>query len=95
MTGVWLLGGLFMMAGATFSSGGFVGPDGFRGALIVLVLSLLPPYVLIMATYDGSLGASLSYRSPQGSSWFWDTFTTSHRSGGCTKQPIKVRISRE
>jgi len=59
MAGVWLLGGLFMLVGASFSGGGFVGPDGVLGSAAVLLLSFLPPYVFIMATYDGSLGALL------------------------------------
>jgi hypothetical protein len=59
LAGVWLLGGLFMAIGASFSGGGFVGPDGARGAVFVLLLSLFPIFTFIMATYDGSLGALL------------------------------------
>lgn len=59
LLGIWLLGGLCMTVGASFSGGGFVGPDGVRGAFIVIGMSLLPIYTFIMATYDGSLGALL------------------------------------
>ena len=58
--GIWLLGGLAMMIGATFSGGGFAGPDGLRGALFVVATSLLPVYTFVMATYDGSVGALLA-----------------------------------
>jgi hypothetical protein len=57
--GIWLLGGLCMSIGATFSGGGFAGPDGLRGAVFVIAMSLLPVYTFAMATYDGSLGALL------------------------------------
>jgi len=59
LCGIWLLGGLCMSLSATFSGGGFAGPDGVRGALLVIAASLLPVYTFIMATYDGSLGALL------------------------------------
>jgi hypothetical protein len=59
LLGIWLLGGLFMTAGASFSGGGFVGPDGVRGAFTVIGMSLLPVYTFIMATCDGSLGGLL------------------------------------
>ena len=59
IAGVWLLGGFFMTIGASFSGGGFMGPDGARGAVLMMVLSLFPMYTFIMATYDGSLGALL------------------------------------
>jgi hypothetical protein len=57
LVGVWLLGGLSMTIAATFGGGGFVGPEGLRGAFVVIALSLVPIYTFIMATYDGSLGA--------------------------------------
>lgn len=59
LLGIWLLGGLCMTIGASFSGGGFAGPDGVRGAAIVLGMSLVPIHTFIMATYDGSLGALL------------------------------------
>lgn len=59
VVGIWMLGGICMAVGASFSGGGFVGPEGLRGALLVVLMSLLPIYTFIMATYDGSLGALL------------------------------------
>jgi hypothetical protein len=59
LLGIWLLGGLCMVVGASFSGGGFAGPDGIRGAVKIIGMSLLPTYTFIIATYDGSLGALL------------------------------------
>jgi hypothetical protein len=59
IAGVWLFGGLFMMAGASFSGGGFASPQGTRWALMTTLLSILPIYTFILATYDGALGALL------------------------------------
>lgn len=59
LAGVWLFGGLFMAAGASFSGGGFMGPDGARFAVMTILLSVVPLYTFIMATYDGALGALL------------------------------------
>jgi hypothetical protein len=59
LVGVWLLGGVFMMISATIAGGGFSGPDGFKGGLIAIAMSLIPIYTFIMATYDGSLFALL------------------------------------
>jgi hypothetical protein len=59
LLGIWLLGGLCMTVGASFSGGGFAGLNGVRGTAIVIGMSLLPIYTFIMATYDGSLGALL------------------------------------
>ena len=59
LAGVWLLGGLFMTVGASFSGGGFMSPGGARGAVLMMLLSFFPMYAFIMATYDGSLGALL------------------------------------
>jgi hypothetical protein len=57
ITGVWLFGGFFMMIGATFSGAGFkTGPG---DAMIGILLSILPMYTFIMATYDGTLAALL------------------------------------
>jgi hypothetical protein len=52
-------GGLFMTVSATFAGGGFAGPGGFRETALVILLSLLPPYTFIMATYDSTLFALL------------------------------------
>jgi len=57
ITGVWMFGGLFMTIGATFSGAGFKTAPG--GAMIAILLSLLPIYTYIMATYDGTLAALL------------------------------------
>jgi hypothetical protein len=57
MLGVWTLGGLFMAIGASFQGGGFVGPDGTRGAIEMILIAVLPMYTFVMATYDTSLGA--------------------------------------
>jgi len=57
VAGVWLLGGSFMVIGASFAGGGFVGPDGFVGGVRTVLVSILPIFTIIMATYDGSLGA--------------------------------------
>jgi hypothetical protein len=60
LLGVWLTGGIFMMISATAGGGGFVGPNGVAGTLLVLLLLLFPIYTCIMATYDGSLFALLA-----------------------------------
>jgi len=57
VAGVWLLGGFFMVIGASFSGGGLVGPDGFLGGVRTILISVLPIFTIDMATYDGSLGA--------------------------------------
>jgi len=54
LAGVWLLGGLFMMIGASFLGGGFVMSDGAYWIGLLALLSLLPMYTFVMATYDGS-----------------------------------------
>jgi hypothetical protein len=59
LAGVWLLGGFFMVIGASFSGGGFMMAGGVRAAGGVLLLSLFPMYTFIMATYDGALAALL------------------------------------
>ena len=53
LLGVWLTGGLFMTLSATVSGGGFVGPDGVRGGLLMAILGVLPPVTWMEATYDG------------------------------------------
>ena len=55
--GIWTLGGFFMAVGASFSGGGFVGPDGLRDGVIGIMMGFVPPLTYIMAGYDGSLGA--------------------------------------
>jgi hypothetical protein len=57
MLGIWTLGGLFMVIGASFEGGGFLGPDGFKGAVELILLAIVPMYTYVMATYDTSLGA--------------------------------------
>lgn len=52
-----MFGGLFMAIGATLSGAGFKTAPG--GAMIAILLSLLPMYTYIMATYDGTLAALL------------------------------------
>ena len=59
LVGLWTLGGLFMTVSASFSGGGFASPGGVRETFLVILLSFLPPYTFIMATYDGSLFALL------------------------------------
>ncbi len=59
VAGVWLLGGLFMTINATFSHGGFAGPDGPLGGIKLMLLSAVPIVTFMLATYDGSLGALL------------------------------------
>jgi hypothetical protein len=60
LLGVWLSGGLFMTLAATVSQGGFAGPDGVRGGLLMIALSVVPIVTYMMAAYDGSLGALLA-----------------------------------
>ena len=60
LVGVWLTGGLFMMITATASGGGFAGANGVRDSFFVLLLSVIPIYTFIAATYDGSLFALLA-----------------------------------
>lgn len=55
VSAVWILGGAFMLTGATFSGGGFAQP----GVVKTLLLSFIPVYTFVMATYDGSLFALL------------------------------------
>jgi hypothetical protein len=57
IAGVWIFGGLFMMVSATIGGGGFKAPAG--GVIIAILLSLLPIYTFVMATYDGALAALL------------------------------------
>ena len=59
LVGVWLFGGLFMMLGASFSGGGLMSPNGIRFVLLTALLSVIPPYTFILATYDGALYALL------------------------------------
>ena len=53
LLGVWLTGGLFMTLSATASGGGFAGPDGVRGGLLMTLLGALPPVTFMESTYDG------------------------------------------
>jgi hypothetical protein len=54
LAGVWLFGGLPMMIGASFAGGGIMVPNGIYLTGLLLLLSLLPMYAFVMATYDGS-----------------------------------------
>jgi hypothetical protein len=69
ITGVWIFGGLFMMTGASFSSGGFASPNGIKWAVMSTLLSVVPIYTFILATYDGSLFALLLVTSVAAVSW--------------------------
>lgn len=53
LVGVWLTGGLFMTLSATASGGGFAGPDGVRGGLLMALLGAFPPITFMESTYDG------------------------------------------
>jgi hypothetical protein len=55
LVGIWLFGGVAMTINATFSGGGFATPEGWKGVL----LGAVPPFNLMMASYDGSLFALL------------------------------------
>ena len=59
LLGVWLLGGVFMTVGASFSGGSFASANGHSGILETLLISLIPLVTFMMATYDGSLLALL------------------------------------
>ena len=59
LLGVWLTGGLFTTLAATASGGGFVG-TGILGALLIIMLSVIPIVTYILAAYDGSLFALLA-----------------------------------
>lgn len=69
IVGVWTFGGLFMMAGASFSGGGFTSPNGIKWAVMSTLLSIVPIYTFILATYDGSLFALLLVTAVAGVSW--------------------------
>ncbi|MGC1650378.1 MAG: hypothetical protein WA741_31530 [Candidatus Sulfotelmatobacter sp.] len=58
--GVWLTGGLFVTLSATASGSGFAGPQGVLGSLLMIVSSLVPGVVYILAAYDGSFAALLA-----------------------------------
>jgi hypothetical protein len=55
VVGVWLLGGFFIMVGASFSGGGFAARAGIPQTFAI---SLIPGIAFLMAIYDGS-GAAL------------------------------------
>jgi hypothetical protein len=57
LIGIWLFASSAMLLSTAFS-GGATGPTAENIALIAL--GLLPPYTLMMATYDGSLLALIS-----------------------------------
>jgi hypothetical protein len=56
--GVWLFGGFFMVAGS-FAAGGFASSDGWQGAVILTLASVVPIFTYMMSAYDGSLMALL------------------------------------
>lgn len=55
LVGIWLSGGLAMTVAATFTGGGFAVEEGRQG----LWLGAIPPFTLMMASYDGALFALL------------------------------------
>ena len=59
LVGLWFLGGIFMLASASFSGGGFTVSEGLGDTMYGVLLSFLPPYTFMMATYDGALFALL------------------------------------
>jgi hypothetical protein len=59
MLGVWVLGGVFMAAGWSFSGGGFANLHGARDVLVGIAFYSLPPAIFMMSTYDGSFFALL------------------------------------
>ena len=87
LAGVWLFGGLFMMVGQTFSGGGFLAPGGTRSVLMTLMLSLVPMYTFIMATYDGSLGALLLVSAAAFLVWIIQRSLQFSRRAGIDKTP--------
>jgi hypothetical protein len=56
---------------ASFSGGGFVGPDGFLGGVRIILISALPIFTITMATYDGSLGALFIVSFVALTIWVW------------------------
>jgi len=59
MLGIWALASTAMMIGASFfERGGFSASA--TDSIIVIALGLLPPYAVIMSTYDGSIFALFS-----------------------------------
>lgn len=55
LLGIWMLGPLFTMLGASFSGGGFAQPG--TSYLLLTGIVLFVPYTFMMSTYDGTLGA--------------------------------------
>ena len=58
LPGIWILGGICMAVGASFSGSGFA-DLGVRGAMLLIAISWVPIYTGMAATYDGSLFALL------------------------------------
>jgi hypothetical protein len=56
--GVWLFGGFFMIADS-LAAGGFSSSDGWKGAVILALASVVPIFTYMMSAYDGSLMALL------------------------------------
>jgi hypothetical protein len=55
LLGIWMLGPLCTMIGATFSGGGFTQPGTWH--MIFLGVVLFVPLTFMMSSYDGALGA--------------------------------------
>ena len=55
LLGIWMLGPLCTMIGASFSGGGFIQPGTWH--MILLGLVLFVPLTFMMSTYDGTLAA--------------------------------------
>jgi hypothetical protein len=60
LLGVWVTGGLFITLAATASGSGLIGPHGIRDSLLMIVLSVIPGVVYMLAAYDGSFLALLA-----------------------------------
>jgi len=54
LAGVWIFGVLPMMIGDSFAGARFIASIGVYLSGLLLLLSLLPVYTFVMATYDGS-----------------------------------------
>lgn len=59
LSGIYLLGPLFMFLGQTFRGAGFHEVRGLRDWFLMALFSLIPPYTLMMSVYDTTLFALL------------------------------------
>jgi hypothetical protein len=55
LLGIWMLGSLCTMIGASFSGGGFTQPGTWR--MVLLGTVTVVPFTFMASTYDGTLGA--------------------------------------